>query len=160
VEGPVSHPRVNVIPWQEDELVVIAHPRHRLLRETVVTPEAIAAEQFLVREPGSGTREVTERAMTRAGVRLSKTMRVGGTEAMKQGVAAGLGLAIVSRAAAADQLALGRVAVLDVQDLVIRRALTRLELRDRVTTPAARELESLLSDSPDDAGVADASGVA
>ncbi|HEX4682974.1 MAG TPA: LysR substrate-binding domain-containing protein, partial [Gemmatimonadaceae bacterium] len=70
--------------------------------------------------------------------------RVGGTEAIKQAVAAGLGLAIVSRAAASDQLSLGRIAVLEVEDLTIRRPLTRLELRDRAKTVAARELEGLL----------------
>jgi DNA-binding transcriptional LysR family regulator len=71
-------------------------------------------------------------------------MRVGGTEAMKQAVAAGLGLAIVSRAAAADQLALGRIAVVDVRGLVIRRTLAQLQLRDRAQTAAAAELEALL----------------
>jgi DNA-binding transcriptional LysR family regulator len=160
VEGPISHPRVEALPWKEDELVILAHPGHPLLRVGRVTPELLAREQFLVREPGSGTREVTERALAQTGVRLANTMRVGGTEAMKQAVAAGLGLAIVSRAAATDQIALGRIAVLNVDGLVIRRTLTQLKLRDRATTPAARELESLLSDSGGDAGVADASGVA
>lgn len=160
VEGPVSHPRVEIVPWREDELVVIAHPDHHLLRARTVTPQTIAGEPFLVREPGSGTRVVTEQAFARHGLRLTNTMRVGGTEAMKQGVAAGLGFAIVSRAAAADQIALGRIAVLDVDGLVIRRMLTQLRLRDRASTPAAREFESLLSDSEGDAGVADASGVA
>ena len=32
VEGPVSHPRVDVVPWREDELVVIAHPEDRFAR--------------------------------------------------------------------------------------------------------------------------------
>ena len=99
-----------------------------------------------MREPGSGTREVTEVALARLGVRLGNTMRVGGTEVMKQAVASGLGLAIVSRAAAADQLALGRIAVLPVIDLVIRRTLTQLKLRDRATGTAARELEVLLDE--------------
>ena len=163
VEGPVSHARIDVIPWREDELVVIAHPDHRLAGSAVPV-RALAGEAFLVREPGSGTREVTAEALARHGVRLTNTMRVGGTEAMKQAVAAGLGLAIVSRAAAADQLALHRVAVLDVEGLVLRRTLTRLKLRDRATTLAGRELESLLDESTDDSvrggGVSDASGVA
>lgn len=163
VEGPVSHARVDVISWREDELVVIAHPEHRLVGKP--TPvHALGGEAFLVREPGSGTREVTAAALARHGIRLTNTMRVGGTEAMKQAVAAGLGLAIVSRAAAADQLALHRIAVLDVEGLVIRRTLTRLKLRDRATSVAGRELESLLDESADDSvgdgGVGDASGVA
>lgn len=156
VEGPVSHPRVTVHPWRDDELVVIVPPDHRLLRERRVTVQDVAEEQFLVREPGSGTREVVETALARHGIRLGRTMRLGGTEAIKQAVAAGLGLAIVSRAAAADQLTLGRIAVLNVEGLTIRRALTRLELQDRAMTVAAREMQALLYDDND--AFADASG--
>lgn len=160
VEGPVFHPHVDVIPWREDELVVIAPPDHPLARRAAVRVTDLVAEQFIVREPGSGTREVTEAALARHGVQLTNTMRVGGTEVMKQAVAAGLGLAIVSRAAAADQLALGRIVVLHVDDLVIRRTLTQLKLRDRASGAAARELETLLAEPTLDVGVGDASGVA
>jgi DNA-binding transcriptional LysR family regulator len=164
VEGPVSHPRVVVEPWKSDELVVIAPPSHRLVRpsESSDPPRAtvadLTAETFLVREPGSGTRAVTEQALAARGVRLTRTMRVGGTEAMKQAVAAGLGLAIVSRAAAADQLALGRLAVLEVDGLTIHRALTRLTLRERTPTASARELDRLLAEPLEPGSVADASG--
>jgi DNA-binding transcriptional LysR family regulator len=144
VEGPVSHAGVDVRPWRQDELVVIAPPDHPLLRERSIAIQHLAHEPFLVREPGSGTRDVSEQALAHHGVRLTRTMRVGGTEAIKQGVAAGLGFAIVSRAAAADQLALGRITILPVDGLVIHRTLTQLTLRDRTPTAAARELESLL----------------
>jgi DNA-binding transcriptional LysR family regulator len=160
VEGPVSHPRVDVVPWREDELVVIAHPEDRFARRASVAVQELAERQFLVREPGSGTRDVSEAALARHGVRLRNIMRVGGTEVMKQAVAAGLGLAVVSRAAAADQIALGRLAVVRVEELELRRTLTLLRLRDRVVpSAAAREMELLLSES-DDVGVGDASGVA
>jgi DNA-binding transcriptional LysR family regulator len=149
VEGPVEHAGVDVIPWRDDELVVIAPPDHRLLVAPRVDVATLAAETFLVREPGSGTREVAERALAPHGVRLTNTMRVGGTEAIKQAVAAGIGLAIVSRAAAADQLALGRIAILSVDGLVIHRTLAQLKLRDRAPTAAGLELEALLGDSSD-----------
>jgi DNA-binding transcriptional LysR family regulator len=145
VEGPVSHARVEVHPWRDDELVVIAPPGHALLRRSRVTVTDLAAEQFLVREPGSGTRDVSEQALAAHGVRVTRAMRVGGTEAIKQAVAAGLGLAIVSRAAAADQLALGRIAVLEVEGLVIRRTLTQLKLRGRAPSAAVRALDALLA---------------
>jgi DNA-binding transcriptional LysR family regulator len=144
VEGPVSHSRVEVRPWREDELVVIAAPDHPLCSRDAVNVETLADQTFLVREPGSGTREVSERALAVHGVRLTRTMRVGGTEAIKHGVAAGLGLAIVSRAAAADQLALRKIAVVRVQGLAIRRAFSQLVLRGSSLTPAARELGVLL----------------
>ena len=58
---------------------------------------------FLIREPGSGTREVGEAALAERGIRLKRTVELGSTEAIKETVAAGLGLAIVSRATIVDQ---------------------------------------------------------
>jgi DNA-binding transcriptional LysR family regulator len=158
VEGPVDNPRVSVRSWREDELIVIAPPTHPLRSEARIDVGTLASYVFLVREPGSGTRAVTEQALALHGVRLRKTMRVGGTEAIKQAVAAGLGLAIVSRAAAADQLALGRIAVLTVEGLAIRRMLTQIKLDGRASTGPAREFELLLADGIDGVSVGDASG--
>lgn len=159
VEGPISHDAVEVIPWREDELVVIAHPDHplALAPHSNVGVEHLMRETVLVREPGSGTREVAERALALHGVRLIRTMRLGGTEAIKQGVAAGLGVAIVSRAAAADQITLGRIVVVPVRGLQIRRGLTQLKLRHRSDSTAARELRLLL-DEERGSSVGDASG--
>ena len=157
VEGPISHEAVDVIPWREDELVVIAHPDQRVANQSTVSVEDLLRETILVREPGSGTREVAERALALHGVRPTRTMRLGGTEAIKQGVAAGLGVAIVSRAAAADQITLGRLVVVPVQGLQIRRELTQLKLRQRSESSAARELRSLL-DEEYGPSVGDASG--
>jgi DNA-binding transcriptional LysR family regulator len=158
VEGPVSNPRVDVQPWRDDELIVICHPEHELLLKRSVDVAILVKELFIVREPGSGTRVVSARALALHGARLANTMRVGGTEAIKQAVAAGLGLAIVSRAAAVDQLTLGKIAVLHVNGLSIRRTLTQIKLRGRATTAAGREFESLLADGNDGGDSGDASG--
>ncbi|MEO7084089.1 MAG: LysR family transcriptional regulator [Gemmatimonadaceae bacterium] len=158
VEGPVSHPQVEVRPWQEDELVVIAPTDHPLLGESSIEVGRLADQTFLVREPGSGTRVVSERALALHGVRLTKTMRVGGTEAIKQAVAAGLGLAIVSRAAARDQLSLRKLAILPVEELVIHRMLTQIRLRGRTSTASARAFELMLEHGEGSDSFADASG--
>ena len=161
VEGPVSHTRLDVKPWIQDELVVIAPPDHPLVRRRAHVQE-LPDYPFLVREPGSGTRVVSQRALAKHGIRLANTMRVGSTEAIKQSVAAGLGIASVSRAAAADQIALGKIAVVQVEDFLIHRTLTQLKLRDREPSGVARELELLLDDEATERGAAggsaDASG--
>ena len=157
VEGPVAHTGITVVPWMDDELVVIARPDHPAASRRVRIDE-LPGFPFLLREPGSGTRVVSQRALARHGVRLTNTMRLGGTEAIKQAVAAGLGLAIVSRAAAADQIALGKIAVVTVDGLVIRRAFTQIKLRDRAPTGASRELELLLREEAGERTSGDASG--
>lgn len=66
------------------------------------------------------------------------------TEAIKQAVAAGLGLAVVSRAAAGDQLALGHLAALRITGFEMRRELTELRLRERRLRASAVALSKLL----------------
>lgn len=150
VEGPVDDARLSVETWRDDELVVIAPPDHPLAAsKRPVALAAVAAEPFVIRERGSGTRAVAEAAFAAHGVRPRVALTLDSTEAVKQAVAAGLGLSAVSRAAAADQLALGRVREVRVAGLVIRRRLTLLRLAGRRPSAPARAFEGLLGMAPD-----------
>ena len=164
VERPVADPRIEVRRWRDDTMIVVAPPDHPLVAKQPVEPSALAEETFLVGETGSGTRTAATRALAQHGVRLRDTMRIGGTAAIKQAVAAGLGLAIVSRAAAADQLALGRIVPLEVRGLEIRRTFAELRIRGRPASGPALELQQLIADagfdSPAGATSHDASGIA
>jgi DNA-binding transcriptional LysR family regulator len=138
VEGPVEHPRIDARRWRSDELVLIAPPDHRLVRRRKVSAHELIAERFVVRERGSGTREVAERALSKHGVHPVAALQLGSTEAVKQAVAAGLGVAIVSRYAAADQLALGRIALVRLHGVELKRTLAELRLEGRKpSAPAA-----------------------
>ncbi|MEO5814989.1 MAG: LysR substrate-binding domain-containing protein [Gemmatimonadaceae bacterium] len=137
VEGPVNDARIDVIPWRDDELVVISSPSHPLSSRKRVALSDLAAESFIVRERGSGTRTVAESALALHGVRLTVAMQLASTEAIKQAVAAGLGLAIVSRSAIDDQLALGRLSIVPLSGVSLQRSLTELLLIGRPPTAAA-----------------------
>jgi DNA-binding transcriptional LysR family regulator len=84
-------------PWLEDELVLIVPRRHALARRRPVRPQAVAGEPYIVREEGSSTRAVAERYLAERGVVVTPAMELGSTEAIWEAVAAGLGLAVVSR---------------------------------------------------------------
>jgi DNA-binding transcriptional LysR family regulator len=146
VEGPVDDPRIEVLPWRSDELGVIAPPDHPLAIRPVWARE-LAEYTMIVREPGSGTREVAEHALQTHGLELKRTLELGSTEAIKQAVIAGLGLSIVGRSAIADQLQLGLLCVLDMQDLLIRRDLNELVRVGRVPSAAVRALGPFLRPS-------------
>jgi DNA-binding transcriptional LysR family regulator len=85
--------------WIADELVLIVSRRHRLARRRSVEVSVLTRERYLAREPGSSTRETAERYLSRRGVRLVPEMELGSTEAVREAVAAGLGVALVSRLA-------------------------------------------------------------
>jgi DNA-binding transcriptional LysR family regulator len=81
----------------------------------------LARERLLIREDGSATRQVTERALRAAGVAVGATMELDHTETIKRAVIAGLGVAFVSRYAIANELRAKRLRVMPVKGLRIRR---------------------------------------
>lgn len=144
VEGPVAHARIDVRPWRDDELVLLAGATHPFADRGSVTAHELTGQPFVSRERGSGTRRVAVAALRRVGVVPDWTLTLGSTEGVKQAAAAGLGLALVSELAAADLVALGRLRRIGVHGLQIRRAFTRLQLRDRVPSVATRAFDALL----------------
>lgn len=145
VEGPVRHARIEVVPWREDELVLITPPTHRLAAKRSIELRALSGEPLIVREPGSGTRRVAERALAAHDVSPSVTLQLGSTEAIKQAVAAGLGVAFVSRFAVEEQVKLGRIAAVRVREAALRRMLTELRLIGRAEGPGAVAFRELLA---------------
>jgi DNA-binding transcriptional LysR family regulator len=142
VEGPVSGPNLVVTPWRVDRLVVIAPPDHPLINQQPVSLARLVSEPFIIREPGSGTREVMERAFRERGVQIQAAMEVGSNQGVKQAVSAGLGLSIVSEATIIVALKAGRLARLDVRDFVLTRALTQVTIEGR---PPSRVLTAFLT---------------
>jgi transcriptional regulator, LysR family len=94
-----------------------------------VTPEQLAAAPWIMREKGSGTREIFEDAMDRAGIRYDIALEFGHTEAIKNGVAAGLGVSCLSRIAVDRELEYGRLVEV-ASPLLLDRSLTLLKRRN------------------------------
>jgi DNA-binding transcriptional LysR family regulator len=146
-EGSVLSEHLNVEVFTRDEMVLIAAPEHPLVAEARRGPiraRALAGQSFLLREPGSGTREVVEDALAGAGIPVNLVMTLGSTEAIKNAVAGGLGIALVSSLTITLERASGRLVVIDLADLVIRRPLHLLTLESKPPSPAALEFLRLL----------------
>jgi LysR family transcriptional regulator, low CO2-responsive transcriptional regulator len=135
-----------VAPFLRDRLVVIAPINHQLVGRPAITAEALASERLLVRETGSGTRAATERFFAQVGRAVPSGMEVGSTGAIKQAVAAGLGVAVVSRWAIDMELTLGRLAILDVAGFPIERGWSIVNLRTRRLSAAAGLARAFLVD--------------
>lgn len=107
--------------FMENPLVVVAPPDHALAGRKKIPLEVLQDQVFLVREKGSGTRMAMERFFSERGIALKTGMEVSSNEAIKQSVQAGLGLGVVSVHTLELELALGRLAILDVNSFPIRR---------------------------------------
>ncbi len=108
--------------FADNPLVLVAPPEHPLVGQRNIPPQRLVDEPFILREPGSGTRLTAEKFFASHGVALKNRLEVGSNEAIKQAVAGGLGLAVLSATTVVSELALKELVLLDVQGFpLIRR---------------------------------------
>jgi DNA-binding transcriptional LysR family regulator len=134
IEGPCHEPDVEARPWITDELVVVCAALHPLAvhdRQHRVTLAQLRDASWLLREPGSGTREAVEHALLPQLHQLRGGIDFGGTESIKQAAAAGLGLTCLSHYVVRDLVALGRLVVLRTPLRGLRRRFYLIHHREK-----------------------------
>jgi DNA-binding transcriptional LysR family regulator len=131
-------------PFLSDELVVIAAPSHQLAKAKKIPVERLGKEVFIAREVGSGTRINADEFFRQQGAQLSVGMELGDNSAVKEAVAAGLGIALLSRHAIRMELALRRLVVLDVKGLPLRRQWYVVHRQDKRLSRAAVAFKAFL----------------
>ncbi|RRJ83071.1 LysR family transcriptional regulator [Aestuariirhabdus litorea] len=114
IEGELYHPDLEIIPWREDHLVAFCAPEHRLARVGVLDERALRETPWILREPGSGTRQTFERALHGLVSELDVRLELQHTEAIKRAVEAGLGVGCLSRVALRDAFRRGTLVPLAV----------------------------------------------
>jgi DNA-binding transcriptional LysR family regulator len=115
IEGPCHESELNVIPWLMDELVIVSSPIHPLVgkqRSQKITVNDLREAEWLLREPGSGTREVVEQVLLPYLHHLNEGMIFGNAEAIKRAVAENLGISCLSQWVVADLTGSGRLVIL------------------------------------------------
>jgi DNA-binding transcriptional LysR family regulator len=129
---------IHVHPVLDNPLVIVAPKGHRLAGRRALPLEALAEEPFLVREPGSGTRMASERYFQRHGFKPRVRMALGSNEAIKQAVAGGFGVAVLSLHALAMDATRGSLTLLDVQGFPIERKWYAVHPRGRALSIVGR----------------------
>jgi DNA-binding transcriptional LysR family regulator len=123
IEAPSHLPGVVTDVCCEDELQAVCAPSHPLARLKTASAKQLAQYPYISREPGSGTREVTDQYFRKAGVApesLNMVMELGSPEALKGLVSTGVGFAIMSRAAVARESRAGELARVPLLPRLIR----------------------------------------
>ena len=135
IEGEINHADLTVTDWLGDELVVFCGPDHPLAREASVSIDALLQESWIVREPGSGTRQTLDRAMTPWWPRWKIGLELEHTEAIKGMVAAGRFIGCVSRLALSEAFESGRLTELRAPGLDLHRRFYLVTNRRKHRTP-------------------------
>ena len=138
VEGELHHPDLEMHAWRQDELQVFAAPGHPLARKRAVSDEQLLAQQWIVREPGSGTRQTFDRAMQGILPELKLSMELQHTEAIKRAVEAGLGIGCLSKISLVEAFRRGSLVPLRVPGRDFSRAFYLVTHRAKYHSTALR----------------------
>ncbi|RLQ23364.1 LysR family transcriptional regulator [Seongchinamella sediminis] len=131
IEGELNHPQLETVFWRPDELQVFAAPGHPLARRRAVSDGQLVQLPWIVREPGSGTRQTFDRAMHGLLSQLDVTMELQHTEAIKRAVEAGLGVGCLSRISLREAFARGSLVPLRVPQRDFSRQLRLIMHREK-----------------------------
>jgi DNA-binding transcriptional LysR family regulator len=153
IEGEASDSDLIFEHWLDDELVVFCAPSHPLATSGLVGPTVLATQKWIVREPGSGTRALFDRALRSVGVDADVCLQLEHTEAIKRAVESGLGVGCLSRLSVREALRRGSLVEIKTPELALRRSFQFVRQRQRHISTATRmfmdECRRLTGDASD-----------
>lgn len=129
--------KMEAFPFFKNELVIVAPPNHPLAKKGALSLDQLVNESFLMRESGSGIRIATEERFAEKGHEIRPYMELGSTEAIKQGVMAGLGISVMPRHAVRIEAKYGHLAILNVEGFPLSRDWYIAKMQDKVLMPPA-----------------------
>ncbi|SMS12965.1 regulatory protein LysR [Pseudomonas viridiflava] len=125
------------LPFLNNPIVAVAPPDHPLCSHTSLNLRDLEPWPLLTREPGSGTRRACEEYFKEKRVHFTQTSEVSSSEAQRECVVAGLGLAMLTRHAVCQELATGALVELPVAELPLYRSWCVVQGRDKRLSPVA-----------------------
>ncbi|GER92702.1 LysR family transcriptional regulator [hot springs metagenome] len=153
VEGETSRHKIKTDPIITDELVFIIPPFHHWAKKKVVSILEITKEPFILREEGSGTRQMIEKYLSEHGINTSD-MRIalvlGSTESIKEAVENGMGISIVSKWAARKEVKYGSLRLITPKEEKILRNFSLVMQKNSVLSHAVDEFLAYLKSYPYD----------
>lgn len=153
VEGEVTKQKIRTEPIISDELILIVPSLHPWAKKKFVSILDITKEPFIMREEGSGTRQIIQKYLSSHGIN-TEDMRIalvlGGTESIKEAVEGGMGISIVSKWAARKEIKYGTLKCITPKEDKIYRNFSLVMSRNAVFSHAVDEFISYLKSYPYD----------
>ena len=147
IEGMTHNDQLVSEAFQNDELVLLLAPGHRLETQTSVMPEQLKDEPFLMRERGSGGREILESALLLHNIDIEPAWESISTQAIIQAVAGGLGISVLPRLLVEPLLAQGLLVTRPIEGISLKRKFFIVYHKNKYITNIMQEFIGLCHSS-------------
>ncbi|KIQ35087.1 LysR family transcriptional regulator [Pseudomonas viridiflava] len=147
IEAPCHLPELIAEPWLVDEMVIVAGRDHPLAVQKQVSLSDLQHAEWLLREPGSGTRGEVEHLLLRHLHDLEDMRQMGSSEAIKRTLAQGIGISCLSRRVVADLLASGELQILNSPLPPLTRRFFLIRHRDKFVSTSLQRFSEQCSES-------------
>lgn len=141
-------PELQVQPYVRDQLMLVVSPSHPFASREAVSADELEQQTVLLREAGSGSRQMLEEALSRKGIHLRRFLELNGCEAVKRAAAAGMGIAMISGFSITCEVEHGMLKIVDIPDLRLHRELSIVSHKDVRPSVASLAFLSLVRKSP------------
>ncbi|ADE53438.1 LysR family transcriptional regulator [Coraliomargarita akajimensis] len=145
VAYPQKHKQLEVLPFHDDQLVLVVSPDHELANSPGVTIEELGGQKFIGFEPDIPTRKATDQIFKEAKVEADPVMEFDNVETVKRAVEINAGIAILPQTTVTREVAQGLLKVVPFKNTVYNRPLALIHRKGRVLTPAIKKLIELLT---------------
>ena len=126
------------LPFFDNELLAVAHRDHPIHLQKEVTAQTFLDAGFLSRESGSGTRLALELFAQQNKLSISPIMTLGSNDAVKHGVLAGLGVAVLPKLGILPELKLGQLKIIPLDEFPLKRSWCVVYPKGKHPTPSMR----------------------
>ena len=135
VEGKIHSPGIKSQPFMDDELVLVTGTSHPLAKKTRVKLADIDNVDFIVREEGSGTRELFESVMASKSLNWQVAGVYNNAETIKNFISAGLGISVISRMAVEKEVNRKELVIINIEGLSFKRQFLIVYHKNKFISP-------------------------
>ena len=121
VEGPIHSEDIVSRPFMNDELILICGKDHAFREKSQVTVQDLLKADFILRERGSGTRELFENTMLAKGINLNVIAMCNNAETIKNAVISNLGVSVISKMIVENELKGGKLFHIRIDNIELKR---------------------------------------
>lgn len=136
IEGEVEYKDIQIEPFMKDEMVLVMSATHPLAADEHISVDELQDQIWILRESGSGTRSFSDQLIQRFGLRMKRSFVFSSSQGVKEAVAAGLGIAVLSRWIVRKELASGELSTVSVEGNRFYRSFSILLAQDAQNTKA------------------------